>query len=345
MVIQTDEFKRLNRIIDYLPNLKRSGLYYIGPCPFCGGRDRFNVKSLEDGDLWICRKSGDGKYHDSVEFFMRIDGRQFSELVNHKSSTETKQVSDGLTISNSKTAIRHLLPTNIDLATSPSNDLQFPAIFAACEASNFLRNDTAIAAVARKYLLEQRKLSRWSLDKCAIGYNPVRTRVGDGWLEPGITIPCMVDGELWYVQVRTTIAARKAAAHEGRRLGKYSALAGSKLGALFNADQLLGATTAFVVEGEFDAMVLNQYCPFPEACAVTMGSAGSLPSTAWLRYFAPVRDVILILDNDEAGHAALARWQERIPRARVACLPDNSKDVTDFRRNGGNLVEWIYMNM
>lgn len=344
MNTQADDFNRRNRIIDVVPGLRRSGAYHIGPCPFCGGRDRFNVKSLDDGDLWICRQCGDGKYHDAVAFFMRRDGRSFAELVG-RSATGGRTASSGRTATGATPHPAMPDPAAPDLAMPPPDDWQIPAIVAACESANTLRGDTAEAATARHYLDTHRKLTAWSLDTFTIGFNPARRWIeGCGWLEPGITIPGMVDGELWYLQVRTTAAARAAAAAEGRRLGKYSCLAGSKLGALFNADRLLGAETAFVVEGEFDAMVLTQYCPWPEVCAVTMGSASSLPPVTWLRYFAPVRDVALLLDNDDAGRAALDRWRQKLPRARVARLPDGSKDVTDFRRAGGNLVEWVYEN-
>ncbi len=59
----------------------------------------------------------------------------------------------------------------------------------------------------------------------------------------------------------------------GRRLPKYMMLRGSRT-ALFNADLLVGARGAVVVEGEFDAMLLGQFLPDGWA-AVTMGGAGA----------------------------------------------------------------------
>jgi hypothetical protein len=177
-----------------------------------------------------------------------------------------------------------------------------------------------------------------------IGLNPEGRNVkGCGWLAPGITIPGMIDGQLWYLQVRTR---RDAVTTDGRPLDKYRCLAGSKLAALYGGDSVdvKARAAIFVTEGEFDALVLSQYTP-PEVAVVTMGSAGSLPGPAWKYYFAAARQILLLLDNDEAGRDSLARWQALFPAARAVQLPDSSKDVTDFRRAGGNLAEWVKLQL
>lgn len=57
--------------------LRKMGAYHVGPCPFCGGRDRFTIKHTHEGDLWYCRQCGDGKYHTVIDFIMRRDNVDF----------------------------------------------------------------------------------------------------------------------------------------------------------------------------------------------------------------------------------------------------------------------------
>lgn len=324
---------RATSLVDLVPGLKRSGQYWIGPCPFCGGKDRFNVKQTDSGDLWLCRHCSPDKYHDAIDFLQRQTGKTFKELVNDGASFNARAAAP--------LPAATAAPAAIELAQPPTDDWQIPAIVAAGDCANYLRSGASDAAKVYDYLRNDRKLTPATLDAATVGYNPRWRDVGDGCrLAPGVTIPCMVDGELWYLQVRTTQAARRQAERSGKRLGKYHALTGSRLGALYGADALLSSTVAIVTEGEFDAMVVNQYCR-PGVAAVTMGSAGTLPGVTWLRYFAHLKRIVLLLDNDDAGRAALDRWQRLLPRAVAVQLPDGSKDATDFRRNGGYLAGWV----
>lgn len=61
--------------------LKRSGKYHIGACPFCGGRDRFNLKHTSEGWRWYCRKCGDEKYHGTIDYIMRRDNLDFKQAL------------------------------------------------------------------------------------------------------------------------------------------------------------------------------------------------------------------------------------------------------------------------
>lgn len=61
--------------------LKHSGKYYIGACPFCGGRDRFNLKHTSEGWRWYCRKCGEEKYHSAIDYIMRRDNLDFKQAL------------------------------------------------------------------------------------------------------------------------------------------------------------------------------------------------------------------------------------------------------------------------
>lgn len=55
--------------------LKRAGKEYAGPCPFCGGKDRFHVQP--DNHRWLCRHCTEGKWKSPIEFVMRRQQMEF----------------------------------------------------------------------------------------------------------------------------------------------------------------------------------------------------------------------------------------------------------------------------
>src|SRR5438094_9406605 len=50
---------------------------FAGPCPFCGGRDRFRVQP--ERGLWWCRGCGGERWEDAIAYVMRRDGVGFPE--------------------------------------------------------------------------------------------------------------------------------------------------------------------------------------------------------------------------------------------------------------------------
>jgi DNA primase len=336
--IDTQAINQAIKLFDLIGGLRRNGRYSIGPCPFCEGTDRFNIKHTDYGDLWICRHCGDGKYCDAIAFIMKRDGLTFTEVFSKYSEVQMAES----TLTMARPSIPHS-GLVIDIDRPPDDDWQIPALVAQYDAAGYLRkSENQDAAAAWDYLRNHRGLSKETLFQANIGYNPTWHEASPGyWLAPGITIPAMIDGELWYVQVRTTKAAREAAENRGRKLDKYRALGGSKLKALFNANSLLTAHTAIVTEGEFDALLLGEFLPEGVA-AVTMGSANTLPGVAFLKYFAAVRRVFLVMDNDSAGQAGLERWRNLLGWAeRMPPLPGRAKDITDYWKAGGDLAAWV----
>lgn len=52
------------------------GPEYSGPCPFCGGTNRFNVQPAR----WLCRECTQGQWQDSIEYAMRRSNLSFVEV-------------------------------------------------------------------------------------------------------------------------------------------------------------------------------------------------------------------------------------------------------------------------
>lgn len=55
-----------------------------GPCPFCGGTDRYQWNHKKGGGIWVCRSCTDGKYASGFQMLMKHMGYlSFIEAANH----------------------------------------------------------------------------------------------------------------------------------------------------------------------------------------------------------------------------------------------------------------------
>jgi hypothetical protein len=58
--------------------LKRAGAgEYVGPCPVCGGKDRFSVNTRKG--VWNCRGCGEGG--DAIKLVRRVDRVTFAQAI------------------------------------------------------------------------------------------------------------------------------------------------------------------------------------------------------------------------------------------------------------------------
>jgi hypothetical protein len=121
--------------------LRRSGAYHVGPCPFCGGVDRFLIKQTDHGYRWFCRKCGGGKYHSVFNYFMRRDNLSFMEVIESLGGDEYKSRSISLTD-----------PKNTEAASYiPSKDWQARGCSFVASACDRLTNSSEARPV-REYL-------------------------------------------------------------------------------------------------------------------------------------------------------------------------------------------------
>jgi len=178
--------------------------------------------------------------------------------------------------------------------------------------------------------LRNRGLKDATIKLWRLGYNAADHRGQLGWLPRGITIPCEVDGVLWYVKIRRPVGQPK-----------YQNITGGK-GALFGAHKLDGHSVAVLTEGEFDCMLLDQeIAPLADGVAVaSLGGAGKNLSTHWMMYLLDKRRVFVAYDADSSGLRGAARMLAQSKRVRQI-RPLKGNDVTDFYLAGGRLRDWV----
>jgi len=122
---------------------------------------------------------------------------------------------------------------------------------------------------------------------------------------------------------------------------------GNKPKALFGADNLKGKKDAVMVEGEFDAMLLDQVAGNLVG-VVSLGSAGTdLDVVRWFEYLLPIERIYLAYDSDTAGAKGAAAIEEITKRARRLRVPHGKggNDLTDFYLSGGRLRDWLTWEM
>jgi DNA primase len=301
--------------------LRRTGNgWYAGPCPFCGGTDRFVVHDTGNGWRWMCRVCGDGRYHDAIDFYERWQSVSFKQAVADLG---------GLPLAASTPATQ--APA---YSTHTPADLQDAAREVIAQGIKALWADTGARARA---WLNGRGLSDETLQRWQIGYvpgEPSEWRGIAGLRVPcGILIPGIVGGAVWYLKVRRAMGKPK-----------YLAVKSLAVPALFGADTLAGHTVAVMTEGEFDAMLLHQAAG--DLCGVmTLGSqSAGLDVPTWAGYLLPIARLLVAYDVDTAGDtgaARVTRITKRAQRVAVPVLREGDKDVSDYWKHGGDLRAWV----
>ena len=150
----------------------------------------------------------------------------------------------------------------------------------------------------------------------------------------GILIPCMLDGEIWYLKTRSPSGKPKYLHIRGSRPALY----------MVQTLQVLDGDTVVFCEGELDALLLWQEIGYEGFSAVvTLGSASAALNVAtWGFYLLNTKRRFTAYDPDRAGEQGAARlsWMHTQTLA-IPKLRQYDKDLTDFHVSGGNLLEWM----
>ena len=274
----------------------RGGEYH-GACPFCGGKDRFRVQP--ERDFWACRQCG--KSGDHIAFLVETEKLNPAEAYQARHSTEPSL----------PPASAPVLP---ETAMPPTLTWQTRAWELVVQAQDALWSARGTRALA---WLRRRGLTEANISRAGLGYQPadvLENRADWGlpletdktgksksvWLPRGIVIPWFVGADLWRINIRRPDGDPK-----------YIGPAGFG-NALYNADQITPKKPVVLVEGELDALSLEQTANDLVIPAAT-GSVSGARRARWIATLAIASLTLIAFDADQAGDEARQYWLKVLP--------------------------------
>ncbi len=193
-------------------------------------------------------------------------------------------------------------------------------------------------AEALAWLRDVRGLTDKTIRAASLGYNPEDLHEdpqdwdlgGDHkavWLPRGVVIPWVTAGHLWRVNIRRPAGEPKYIGPAGWRE------------ALYRADTLAAAAPAVLVEGELDALTIDQHAG-GLAAAVATGSTTGARRARWLARLAVCGTVLVAFDGDAAGDAAARYWLDVLANGR-RWRAFYGKDANGQATAGGDVRGWV----
>lgn len=321
-LVEQDGFRALAR------STSRGG-QYNGPCPWCGGRDRFRVQPHHGSYGWfacnVCGRKGS-----AVDYLMLKRGLSKREAL----LMVGWQPADGA-------ELRLSLPASA-LEARPAWDE--PSECWQEAAWDFARacRDTLWSPAGRAALdyLRGRGFSDATIRAAMLGYH-AREEYGPAsvWgqsrplkLWQGVVIPWTVirTRQLWRLTIRDERVS------EG--VGRYRQVAGGSNGLYLSDTLSLHRPCTVLTEGEFDALAVAQVCG-REVAVVASGTTQGGHTPRWLSLLSRQERVLVAFDGEEKGDLAANWWLSRLPNAQR--LRPWSKDANVMLSAGLDLAAWI----
>lgn len=317
---------------------------WAGPCPSCGGDDRFRVwpkhPSGAKGGRYLCRNVdctlGNG---DGIDFLRRHRGRTFvdacKELGVNTDTNSWRQIS---AYAPSK-ACQPEPPAPLPLAWQKR-----ASRFVADCAKRMVPESCGLAYALSRHLTPEtvaeldfgwtpsdryEERSEWGLVADENGQGKHKTV----WLPGGLVIPSRS------AEGVTGVKIRRSKWHQGEGKPKYIVVPGTRPGlSLRNGS----ARPVVVVESEIDAALIWQEAG-DLVDALALGTASRIPDTETMADLNASPLVMVSLDYDEAGIKATKKWHQ-FRNARLWPIAIG-KDVGDMAGTPGLVRDWITLGL
>jgi len=319
------------------------GVEYSGPCPLCGQAHSDGLVVQPENKpfpTWFCRKCTGPAALTAIDYIARREKfdphkREDLDRIVYLLGGDAAPTHTGEIVPREKV----FQPAKV----APAQAWQTAALAYIEYAERQLWLPKGEQAL---FYLHSRGLRDETIKRYRLGFNPKgmyrpaakwgtpNDNPKDLYLRPGIVIPWIAQGDVWAINTRNMGAVDPQ--------DRYRKVRGSR-GAIYNADLIERASVVLYVEGELDCILAQQEAG-GRLAVVSLGSGSGIPDrAAWGYHFLKPNLTLYLPDNDDAGWEAAERFaQADLARSLVwVGLPDNSKDLGDFYRAGGNVLAWI----
>jgi DNA primase len=305
---------------------KQSHREFSGPCPWCGGRDRFRVWPDKGGGSFWCRQCGKGG--DMVRYHMLTTGKRYFDAclglgIEPRFKPQNRRTDTP----------ERILPPPIQWRRAAGEFIQQSQ-------RTLLSNDGAIMRV----YLNARGINYDSIEAASLGLNQVdryfdRKSWGIGeeknpetgklkkvWIPAGLVIPCFSDGGPIRIRIR----------RENPANGRYVTVSGS-----VKRPMILGTLNrVIVVESDLDAILVSQESG-DLVSVISLGSVSHRPDAETHTYLKDASIILLALDYDQAGASQMKWWADHYG-AKVKRWPVSAgKDPGEAYQSEVNIRQWI----
>ena len=201
------------------------------------------------------------------------------------------------------------------------------------------------------YLTTVRGLTVETIRNAKLGYarNDICFKIAgaekDVCIRKGITIPKFnLSGQLVNVNVRCEYNQSQLDYYEskGKKPPKYVGVSGYGV-SMYSASNVKISPIVVVVEGEFDALLMQQFVG-RNVCVVTMGASGYKFSQEEIELLRGKKKLLRCFDNDDAGKEADKTFVEIFKNSSRIELPAGIKDFTELWQAVGTKATQQFVN-
>lgn len=333
----------------YVKVSANKGGEYHGPCPKCGGNDRFIIWPERNG-FW-CRKC-DWK-GDDIEALRVIDGLSCKEAFARvgrecrKESCPAYAKCTGAPLPRREHAHTASVPARKNNDTAPAT-ADTPAEKWRTKAEKLVSwaHERLLESPERLAYLVGRGLDQNAVERYALGWLPediFRERSAWGlpaelkengkpkklWLPQGLTIPYCTDGQIHRIRIR-----RDKVTGDSPR---YYWVPGSGNDTIVLSP---GRRAAIIVESDLDGLLID-YLAGDMVTTIPLGTSSARPKLAAAQAINAADVILVALDADEAGLRGWKWWRDTHQGKAIRWPVPVGKDPGEAYEQGIDLRAWI----